>query len=58
MAGTEDLLDLWRKYDMTELAEIISEIVLDAIAKLYRAVMAHATRKNVDDTLAVCTMVH
>ena len=62
VAGTEDILDLWQtyqgKYGMTEMAEIISEVVLDAIEKLHRAVKAHAARKNVDDTLAVCTMVH
>ena len=41
-----------------ELAEIISEVVIDAITKLHRIVKAHSTRKNVDDTLAICTMVH
>ena len=62
VAGTEDILDLWQtyqgKYSMPELAEIISEVVLDPITRLYNAVKAHSDNKSVDDTLAVCTVVH
>ena len=43
---------------MPELAEIISEVVLDPITRLYNAVKAHSDNKSVDDTLAVCTVVH
>ena len=41
-----------------EFSEIISEVVIDAITKLHLIVKAHSTRKIVDDTLAICTMVH
>ena len=44
VAGTEDILDLWQtyqgKHSMPELAEIISEVVLNAITRLYNAVKA------------------
>ena len=43
---------------MTELAEFISEVVLNSITRLHNAVKAHSDKKSVDDTLAVCTVVH
>ena len=61
VAGTEDILDLWQtyqgKYSMTELAEIISEVVLDSITRLQNAVKAHSDKKSVNGTLAVWTVV-
>ena len=61
VAGLNDVRDLYRlykdKHSIEELAELVSDDIIDAIEFLLKVVKQHSVRFDVDDTLAVSTMV-
>ena len=62
VAGLNDVRDLYRlykdKHGMEEVAELVSEDIIDAIEALLKVVKQHSVRFDVDDTLAVSTILH
>ena len=62
VAGLEDIRDLAKlyqdKHTMAQMAELISEDVLNAIEALHRVIRDHSEKYDVNDTLAVGTIVH
>ena len=62
VAGLEDIRDLAKlyqdKHTMSEMAELISEDVINSIENLQRVVQDHSEKHDVKDTLAVATIVH
>ena len=62
VAGLNDVRDLYRlykdKHSIEELAELVSDDIIDAIEFLLKVVKQHSVRFDVDDTLAVSTILH
>ena len=58
----EDIRDLARlyqdKYTVTEMAELISEDLINSIEALHRVIKDHSEKHDVNNTLAVGTIVH
>jgi hypothetical protein len=62
VAGLNDVRDLTRLYkdnhNMDQLAELVSEDIIHAYESLHKVVMDHSKQYDVDDTLAVATILH
>ena len=62
VAGLNDVRDLYRlykdKHSIEEVADLVSDDIIDAIEFLRKVVNEHSVRFDVDDTLAVSTILH
>ena len=62
VAGLNDVKDLVRlykdKHDMDEIAELVSNDIIGAVRQLHCTVTQHSQNHNVDDTLAISTILH
>jgi hypothetical protein len=62
VAGLNDIKDLvmaYRgRYDGPQLAELVADSVMLSIKSLHRVIKAHSQEREVEDTLAVATILH